>query len=167
MERELLLLGLLRREDMHGYQIAEFIANNMNVCINLKKPTAYYILDRMAQQGWVTKTQERAGNRPTRFVYTLTADGESAFQRLLRENLQHFQLHDFPGDIGLGFLDEMPPEEARAALSVRRTALVQQLADARAIPTHRGSMQLTIEHRVHHLESELAWLEDVLARLTA
>lgn len=165
MERELLLLGLLRREDMHGYQLTEFISNNMSACIDLKKSTAYYILDRIAQQGWVTKTEEQAGNRPTRFVYTLTPDGEAAFHRLLRENLEQFQLAEFPGDIGLGFLDELPPGEARHALDARRADLIRQLEEARAIPSHPGSMQFTIEHRIHHLESELAWLDDIIARL--
>jgi DNA-binding PadR family transcriptional regulator len=49
MDRQLLLLGLLRRQEMHGYQLNEFIEEKMHSCIDLKKPTAYYLLDKLAQ----------------------------------------------------------------------------------------------------------------------
>ncbi|MBL8155487.1 MAG: helix-turn-helix transcriptional regulator, partial [Anaerolineae bacterium] len=64
MDRELLLLGLLRREDMHGYQLHEFINQNMASCIDLKKPTAYYLLDRMAESGWISASAVQEGSRP-------------------------------------------------------------------------------------------------------
>jgi len=51
MDRQLLLLGLLRRQEMHGYQLNEFIEEKMHFCIDLKKPTAYYLLDKLAQEG--------------------------------------------------------------------------------------------------------------------
>ena len=69
MDRQLLLLGLLRREEMHGYQINEFIEEKMHFCIDLKKPTAYYILDKLAQQKYVAVEREQAGNRPPRRSY--------------------------------------------------------------------------------------------------
>ena len=31
MEKKLLLLGLLRRQEMHGYQLNEFIDNNVSI----------------------------------------------------------------------------------------------------------------------------------------
>ena len=49
MERQLLLLGLLRREDMHGYRLNEFIERDMAFCTDVKKPTAYYLLDKLAE----------------------------------------------------------------------------------------------------------------------
>ena len=35
MERELLLLGFLRRENMHGYKLNEFIERDMAACTDL------------------------------------------------------------------------------------------------------------------------------------
>lgn len=165
MDRELLLLGLLRRKDMHGYQLTEFINQNMGSCVDLKKPTAYFLLDKMAEAGWIAQTEEQEGNRPPRRVYQMTPDGEAAFQRLLRENLAAFHSARFPGDIGLAFLDALPPGEARAYLEQRRETIRAELETAQAIPQHTGSMQLVIEHLRHHLAAEYEWLDRLIHRI--
>lgn len=166
MERELLLLGLLRRGDMHGYQLHEFINRYMASCVDLKKPTAYYLLDRMAADGWVARTEEQEGNRPPRQVYAITEAGEQAFQRLLRENLVEYHPTRFAGDIGLAFLDALPPAEAGIHLQARRERLATEIAVLSSAPHHTGSLQLVIEHRALHLAAELDWLDKVLERLS-
>ncbi len=169
MERELLLLGLLRRADMHGYQLHDFINRNMTSCTDLKKPTAYHLLDKMAARGWLSVSLENVpdSNRPTRRVYRLTPAGEAAFQELLRENLRTYTAAIFGGDVGLAFLDALDAAEARALLQERRTALAAAQAALRHVPPHEGSMGLMIDHQAHHVQSELDWLDKVLARLDA
>lgn len=164
MDRELLLLGLLRQEDMHGYQLHEFINSNMSSCVDLKKPTAYYLLEKMVEAGWINEIQEQAGNRPPRNVFQLTAEGALTFQRLLRENIATYHGAQFADDIGLAFLDTLPAEEATALLAIRRSAIANALAHAQSIPLHSGSSQLVIDHLIHHLQSELDWLEKVITR---
>src|SRR5689334_24991696 len=109
MDRELLLLGLLRRAHMHGYQLHEFIERDLATCTDLKKPTAYFLLDKMTRLGWITQREEREGNRPARRVYQVTAAGEAQFQQLLRENLSGSATTRFTGDIGLIFADTLAP----------------------------------------------------------
>lgn len=164
MERELLLLGFLRREKMHGYRLTEFIEQNMAACTDLKKPTAYFLLDKMAKQGWITMREARHGNRPPRRVYQVTAKGEAAYQRLLRENLAAFIETKFPGDVGLGFADDLEPAEVLALLAERRSSLAAKLAEMRAAPPHGGSLQLIIDHQVAHLAAELDWLDAVISK---
>src|SRR5512145_2547360 len=117
MERELLLLGFLHREHAHGYRLNEFIEHEMATCTDIKKPTAYFLLDKMAQQGWITMRETRAGNRPPRRVYRLTAKGETQYQQLLRENLGSFIAAKFPGDIGLAYADDLDPQEVLSLLA--------------------------------------------------
>ncbi|HSO26423.1 MAG TPA: PadR family transcriptional regulator [Anaerolineales bacterium] len=167
MERELLLLGLLRQRDMHGYVLYEFIERDLAVCTDLKKSTAYYLLDKMAARGWIQETKEQEGNRPPRRVYSLTEKGERQFLRLLEENLSADSPVFFPGDAGLAFLDALPPEKARRLIQRRRQGLAASLAQAQAVPEHGGSLQLAVAHRVHHLKSELDWLDHVLQILDA
>ncbi len=165
MDKQLLLLGLLRHHDMHGYQLNEFIEHDLATCVQIKKPTAYYVLNKMLDDGWVISEEAQEGNRPPRRVYSLTTEGEAAFQRLVRENLGAYHPSQFGGDFGLAFLDAVPGEEARPLLGVRRAALVAHLAALQAVPVHHGSLQLMIEHQTRHLQAELAWLDEVLARL--
>ncbi len=167
MENKLLLLGLLRRQEMHGYQLFEFIDRALGYCTDLKKPTAYYLLNKMAQEGWIEEQMVQDGNRPPRRVYRMTQAGEAAYQRLLRESLRGYSPVTFPGDFGLAFIDDLDPTEAHRLLEVRRTALQSALANVRATPPHAGGMQWVIDHQVYHLQTELKWLEEIFARLQA
>lgn len=165
MERELLLLGLLHQEEMHGYQLHDIIESYLDTCVDLKKSTAYYLLDRLAQEGLVSQSEERVGNRPRRRVYRLTPAGEARFQELLRENLSNYLPAIFGSMVGLAFLDQVNPAEARQLLQKRRLTLASALEKAQATPPHPGSMQYVVDHQVAHLEAELAWLDAVLADL--
>ena len=164
MERELLLLGFLRREQAHGYRLNEFIERDMAACTDIKKPTAYFLLDKMTKLGWITMRETREGNRPPRHVYRLTAKGEAQYQTLLRENLASFMASKFPGDVGLAYADDLTPQEVLPLLAERQAALVAQLEETRQVPRHAGSLQLIVDHQLFHLEGELHWLDQVIAQ---
>ena len=166
MGKKLLLLGLLRRQEMHGYQLNEFIDHNLASCTDLKKPTAYYLLDKMAADGWISAASEQEGNRPPRRVYRLTEAGETAFQQLLRENLAQYSPVNFSGDIGLAFLDWLAPEEALPLLQAQRQQAAARLEMVKAIPAHGGSLHLIFSHQTRHLQAELDWLDEVLQHIT-
>ena len=165
MERELLLLGILRQQEMHGYQLTEFINRDLAYCTNLKKPTAYFLLKKMAEAGLIVDEVEQAGGRPERHVYRLTAAGEAEFQRLLRENLASHSSAAFADDIGLAFLDTLDAAEGRALLDARRRQIAARLDEVKTVPPHAGTIQLMIAHQARHLEAELAWLDEVIAGL--
>ena len=165
MENKLLLLGILRRHEMHGYQLYEYIDQGLSTCTDLKKPTAYFLLNKMAQDGWISEETAQEGNRPPRKVYRLTASGEAAFQSLLRQNLAAYDSPAFTGDTGLAFLDEIAPAEALPLLQQRRLILAEALAATKAAPAHTGSVQLVLEHQRHHLSAELTWLDGIIEKL--
>ena len=165
MESRLLLLGLLRAQEMHGYQLNEFIDSHLSASVQLTKPTAYRLLNQMADDGWVTWREERQGNRPPRRVYTITGQGEKAFQRLLRESLANYQPVDLPGNVGLLFLDAIPVAEALSLLQKRRTVVEGLLETACTHRGHKGGAELVLLHRVRHLSTELEWLDEVVGRL--
>jgi DNA-binding PadR family transcriptional regulator len=165
MNDRLLLLGLLRQSEMHGYQLYDFIERNLTACTNLKKPSAYFLLSKMEAEGLVSVAETRSGNRPPRKVYRLTAQGERLFWQLLEENLVHYTPTVFPDDIGIAFLDQLPHERAIQLLQKRREAMQAHLAELEAIPPHRGSASLLIRHQIHHLRSELVWLDALLSEV--
>jgi DNA-binding PadR family transcriptional regulator len=150
---------------MHGYELHDFIERFMQTCVDLKKSTAYFLLDKMAKGGLVTETEAQSGNRPPRRVYRITPAGERRFQELLRDNLAVYHPAQFGGLVGLVFLDEISAEEARPLLAQRRAALLTALDTVRQVPPHPGSMQYVIAHQMMHLEQELNWLDSILATL--
>ena len=114
---------------------------------------------------WIEATDTHEGNRPPRRVFRLTEAGEAAFQRLLRENLASYGEARFGGDVGLAFLDALPPAEAHALLVERRAALAAAVAAVEGAPPHGGSLHLVIDHQRYHLRNELGWLDGVIASL--
>lgn len=165
MERELLLLGLLRQGESYGYELHQFIESNLSFCTDLKKPTAYYLLDKMENEGWITQEDEQVGNRPTRRVYRMQPEGERAFQTMLRQALAEYTPATFAGDVGIAFLDAVDPTEAPRLLGRRRGQLTAALQAAQQVPPHAGSLQLVVEHQVRHLQAELDWLDEVISRV--
>ncbi|MEP6775123.1 MAG: helix-turn-helix transcriptional regulator [Chloroflexota bacterium] len=161
----LLLLGLLRRSSMHGYQLMDFIEHNLSTCTDLKKPTAYLALERLAKRGLINEQEVREGRRPPRKVYTITPEGEAEFTRLLALNLSTYTPSKFPQDLGLAFADALPPDQVVQLLEQRRVMLGEELEAARRTPPHPGTLQLLVEHSIVHLESELEWLDKVIAHL--
>jgi DNA-binding PadR family transcriptional regulator len=167
MERKLLLLGMLRMQEMHGYLINEFIDTHLGSSgVHLKKATAYHLLNTMTDDGWITYREEQEGNRPPRRVYAITSDGEAAFQQMLRESLANYKPAEFRSDIALAFLDMLPTDEAISLLQKRRVAIEDLLEPIHTFGGHHGGgLQLMIEHQVRHLTAELEWLDEVISRI--
>jgi DNA-binding PadR family transcriptional regulator len=160
MDRKLLLLGLLRGQEMHGYQLYEFLERYLNTCTDIKKPTAYYLLNKMAQDGWLEEDQVQDGNRPARKVYHLTAEGEAQFQRLLRNNLIDITPVEFAGNIGIAFLDSLDSYKALEYLKQRYSVFKKILEQLESAPNHKGSMQIIIEYQIKRIYFELDWLNE-------
>jgi DNA-binding PadR family transcriptional regulator len=164
MDRQLLLLGLLRAQEMHGYQLNEFIDEQMNFCVDLKRSTAYYLLDKLCREGHVAEEVEREGNRPERRVYRITLAGEVRFQELLRQNLATYVPPVYAEDIGVIFEHQLAADESLRLLSARREAIKLHRARLEALhinlpPSHTA----VIEHHLLHLDAEITWVDRLIA----
>ncbi len=170
-ERKLLLLGLLRQADMHGYMLNAHLG--ITTPISLKKPTAYNLLERMEQDGWVTHRDEPTGDRPRR-VYTVTEEGERSFLDLLQQQLGAFIPAEFPGLVSMSFLDAVSASKAidllmqrRAVIKENRNAFTLE-EDENGTPSdghHSGSTHLMIEYTRRFLDLEIQFLNEVIEEL--
>lgn len=167
-ERALLLLGMLRTQSQHGYQINDFIERTLGRVTYMKKPTAYAILERLSQGGYVSVRSEQEGNRPPRKVYSITATGEKLFDDLLRTTLPELEPITAPGDIALMFLDDLPHAEAESLLCERLAKLDEMIALHENAPRHEYSIgvDLALERHIALLRADRDWLRTVLARLS-
>jgi DNA-binding PadR family transcriptional regulator len=163
---ELLLLGLLQRQAMHGYELYEFLEHRLHFMTDLKKPTAYRLLERLYVQGLVDRSVERAGRRPERLVYRLTHSGLERFESLLREQLASGQPALYPGNIPLLFSDHLPAAERRRLLDARASSLREHragIAAGVAAHTPGTTPRLVLEHDLALLDAELEWHDRLLA----
>lgn len=159
-ERELLLLGLLRKREMHGYQLSEFMENHLGLFFDIKKATAYNLLGKMEKKGWVVSREEQEGKRPPRRVFAITAEGEALFQELLRVALPEYRRPAFPGNVPFLFMDALPSDELQDLLGERRVAIRERMV---ALETHLDHVGHPLfDHQLLVLRAELKWVEDLL-----
>lgn len=162
-DRELLLLGLLRRREMHGYQLSEFMETHLGMFFDLKKATAYNLLGKMEENGWVASREEQEGKRPPRRVFAITPEGESLFQGLLRSALPVYRPASFPGNVPILFMDALPREELEDLLDQRRDTIRERIV---ALETHLDHVGHPLfDHKLLILRAELKWVEDLLEGL--
>lgn len=70
----ILILGVLRDGEKHGYQIALDVSEVSGGLFELRHGTLYPVLHKMEKQGWIAgRWQKKDGRR--RKVYRLTSDG--------------------------------------------------------------------------------------------
>jgi DNA-binding PadR family transcriptional regulator len=168
----LLLLGLLKGQRQHGYQLNEFIERNLGRFTTLKKATAYAALDRLEKSGLIEATTEQEGNRPARRVYSLTPSGETQFFGLLRAHLSSPEPVAFYGDLGMMFLNQLPKSEVLDLLGERAAQIDGQIAGLERVPVHEGALgqglfgvDLAVSRQLALLRADRAWLTQTLGNL--
>lgn len=165
---ELLLLGLLEQQDMHGYRLHEFLEHQLHFVTDLKRPTAYRLLEQMYRRGLVEREAERAGRRPERMVYHITSAGRAHFEKLLREHLASAERVYHSGNVALLFLERVPEDERARLLRRRLRGFEEQrsvLAGIVEAHPEGSSVRLALEHDLAHLDREITWLEETIERL--
>lgn len=165
-ERALILLGILMAQSQHGYQINEFIEKNLSNMTDMKKATAYNMLEKLSTLGHVDVHIEQEGNRPPRKVYSVNESGTKYFLELLRENLESERKTNDPTDIGLMFIDYLPLHEAIACLETRLSKLNNRISYQEQVPSHgNGSgVDLAVERNLVLLRAECSWLTSIIHR---
>jgi len=165
--RLLLLLGLLKDQSQHGYQLNEFIERNLGHITDMKKATAYALLDKLEEAGHISVRVEQEGNRPPRKVYAITPAGEAEFQSQLRETLAEADEITLAGNIGLMFIDSLPREAATGLLRRRLAHLAGRIEEIAATPAHghRPGVNLAVERQLVLLRADREWLASVILRL--
>lgn len=165
---ELLLLGLLDQQDMHGYKLHELLEHQLHFVSDLKRSTAYRLLEQLLRLGLVERELEREGRRPERMVYHITPAGQARFERLLREQLASAQPVFHSGNVALLFSDRIPRDERLALLERRHEGVEEQrkvMASIVAAHPAGTTVRLAMEHDLAHLETELSWLSSTIKSL--
>ena len=162
MVQQLLLLGILVKEKMHGYRLNEYVRHAMSLYTNLKKATTYYTLERLERDGYVQHEVEKAGRRPGRYVYQITQKGKAYFLDLLREHLKKYARTYYEDDVGVAFMDQLSTAEVRQLLAEKREKIQTLLQQFREHPEHGKNWRYVVSHNIAHLKADLSWISKIL-----
>ena len=81
---ELIILKLLSRQDMYGYQIIKELEIRSERVFTLKEGTLYPCLHRLEEQGLIESSWQLAGAKPRKY-YSITRKGIAAMEEKVRE----------------------------------------------------------------------------------
>ncbi len=81
----LVILALLKQEDMYGYQLVQETARRSGGKLVTQEGSLYPVLYRLLDQGLISDRRVIVGKRMTRVYYHLTPAGEARLQELIRE----------------------------------------------------------------------------------
>jgi DNA-binding PadR family transcriptional regulator len=165
MNKKLLLLGLLRSQELHGYGLVEYLNSHETGGAAIGKSNAYRLLRLMEDDGLIRSRTERDGNRPERHVYEVTTKGDALFRDLLLESLADDATADQPGIAVLNYLDAVEPAAAAEQLQKRRNRVAARYTGLADLSDDMLVLHPALDLSIRQLDVELKWLDERIAEL--
>ncbi len=81
----LVILALLKKEDMYGYQLVQETAASSGGRLTTQEGSLYPVLYKLVDQGLISDHKVQVGKRMTRIYYHLEPAGEQRLKELTRE----------------------------------------------------------------------------------
>jgi DNA-binding PadR family transcriptional regulator len=167
------LLGFLRREPMHGYELHQRLADpdGLGPVWRLKQAQLYALLARLEEEGYVLATLQPQEPRPPRKIYRLTRAGRAAFLNWVKAAVPRGRQIRLEFLAKLYFARQEGPEVAAQLLARQRAAcrdwLQGQQAEAERIGRANPYEWLVTQFRLGQIEAMLAWLDECEQTLIA
>jgi PadR family transcriptional regulator AphA len=158
------LLGLLMLGPRHGYELAPYFASDgtLGLVCTLGVSRLYALLHALEELGLVHAESSVVSGGPPRKVFSLTPDGEAAFQQWLDRPIRQLRLIRQDFLLKLFFSRQLPGHDP-STLIERQIAACQAVADdlaTRAATEASASFAaLVYESRLAMARATIAWLE--------
>ncbi|MEU6343333.1 MULTISPECIES: PadR family transcriptional regulator [unclassified Streptomyces] len=163
----LALLGLLERESSHGYDLKRDYDAYFGRGKPLPAGQVYSTLSRLARDGKVEVGEAEPGSGPDRKRYVITELGVTQVETWLTEPVAgepHLQTVLFT-KVVLALLLERDP---RAYLDIQRASHMERMRELTELRRTGSTIDsLLADHGVYHLEADLRWIDQTVARLAA
>ncbi|MFD7790938.1 PadR family transcriptional regulator [Streptomyces sp. NPDC059759] len=173
----LLVLGAVRQHGRaHGYQVRNDLEYwGAHEWSNAKPGSIYHALKQMAKQGLLHAHEiapSTAGG-PPRTEYEITDSGTAEFLALLRASLTAYDQKMDVRSAGIGFMVDLPREEALSLLKER----IGKIEEWRAAvtghylpedgPEQLGHIGEIMNLWVHSADADAAWTRGLISRVEA
>lgn len=152
------LLGFLREEPLHGYDLHKQVSAQLGSVWRLGQSQMYAILKDYAARGWIKTIAAPQNGRPARKMLKLTAAGERAFADWLKQTargLREFRV-DFFARL---YFARRAGRPALRALLQHQIAATQKEYDTLTAAEPTSEFDAAVKHfRAAQLHAILEWL---------
>lgn len=168
----LAVLAVMQDEAMHRYQIAARLRDyGKDRDMDIKWGSLYTVVQNLAKAGFLEVTgSERAGARPERVIYRITAAGRAELVDWTRELIADPEPEQSRFVAGLSILACLPPAEVAELLGRRLAALDERIARTeREFAELAGQLPrlflIESEYGLAVLRAEARWAREFRAEL--
>ncbi|MFD3508555.1 PadR family transcriptional regulator [Nocardia sp. NPDC058666] len=171
----LLVLGAVRQHGRaHGYQVRNDLEFwGAHEWSNAKPGSIYHALKQMAKQGLLVAHEVAPSTvgGPPRVEYEITEKGTEEYFALLRQSLTSYDQQMDMLSAGIGFIVDLPRDEAVALLRERIAGLerwrsgVTEYYTPEHGPGQLGHIGEIMNMWVHSSDSEAAWTNGLIERI--
>lgn len=167
------VLALLEERPMHAYEMYQVLMKRRNDrLVKVRPGSLYHTVERLAGQQLVEATGiDRDGNRPERTTYAITAEGQAALIRRVREGIAA-PVYEYPlFPVVLSEVHNLERDDALHRLRSRLDDLdlqLEELDEAVAEVRARGVPEpfwLAADYNRVQLASQRDWLKTVIDRI--
>lgn len=167
------VLALLEERPMHPYEMYQtLISRREDKLVKVRPGSLYHTVSRLADQELVrAEGVDRAGNRPERTTYRITARGRDALRNRIAEIVRR-PVPEYPVfPVALGELHNLPKPDVLALLRERIGELETELADADMLIAWAEEHEVPRRYWIAlpflraTLAAEAAWVEEFVAEL--
>jgi DNA-binding PadR family transcriptional regulator len=166
---ELAILGLLKEQELHGYELKKRLAETMGSGTGVSFGSLYPALARLEKADAVRVVPIPAprGGRGKK-VYSLTSRGEALFVELLAADAGSSE-DERSFNLRLAFARHLSRDARIGMLERRRAYLLERLARSRGAIRHGWGRfdaytRSLMEHGSETTESDISWLDRLIAR---
>lgn len=169
---DLIVLGMLKKQPLSAYDIQKLVEyRNISKWVRISTPSIYKKVIQLEEKGLLQSVAVRENNMPEKAVYSLTASGERAFERLMEElSLQPVRMFlDFNAVIVN--LDSVPLEMQKSCVANieknvqdMKAYLEENLREKENAPDVPETGMAVLRQQYILAETMEAWLEDLKKR---
>ena len=164
---ELAVLGLLKDQPMHGYELKQRLVEQLGPFGRFSYGTLYPTLKRLAKEGAVETVLPKGETPRRKNVYRITPEGEALFQVLIEESGPTITEERNAFMLRLAFFRYMKPETRTRLLEGRRGYLQGRLTKmAVSLKNLKDRMDAysveLMRYGVNEAEHDIRWLDDML-----
>jgi DNA-binding PadR family transcriptional regulator len=171
-KNELVVLGLLNQQPMHGYQLYHQIEKgNMETWAQANLASIYNTLERLHKAGMVEAKREKPGKMPEREVYHITPKGKKKLSILVEEAITDRRMPENNFCVAVAFIFGLTKKRALECLEEKKKNLKRvekHLEGLRKDFYHQLPLnwRFLLRYGIDHLRMDIKKIEDLKGRIS-
>ena len=169
---DLIVLGMLKKQALSAYDIQKLVEyRNISKWVRISTPSIYKKVIQLEEKGLLQSVAVRENNMPEKAVYSLTASGERAFERLMEELSLQPVLMFLDFNAVIVNLDSVPLEMQKSCVANieknvqdMKAYLEENLREKENAPDVPETGMAVLRQQYILAETMLAWIEDLKKR---